>query len=348
MPRKLLPVSGTVADEAGLPLAGANVLVKATTTGAQSDFDGNYTIVAKGNSVLIFSYIGLKNVGLVTDMVWTDYNGDGEIDFILVGEWMPITVFERVGERFEKKNIESLKNTEGWWYSIIASDLDGDGDDDYMAGNLGLNYKYKATEKSPFEVYYADFDNNGSNDLALGYYENNTLYPVRGKQCSTEQVPALKAKFKSYDAFAKANFFEVYNIENTEDVLHKKAKTFASSFFINEGNGSFEIQPMPNMAQLSSVNSIVIKDFNEDGVKDVVVAGNLFSAEVETPRNDAGSGLFMEGVLHSGKYSLKPLTMTGLKLNGDLKNLKRMDIGGQEFLVGANNDGPLQLFEFLK
>ncbi|CAZ98831.1 FG-GAP-like repeat-containing protein [Zobellia galactanivorans] len=290
----------------------------------------------------------LKNVGLVTDMVWTDYNGDGEIDFILVGEWMPITVFERVGERFEKKNIESLKNTEGWWYSIIASDLDGDGDDDYMAGNLGLNYKYKATEKSPFEVYYADFDNNGSNDLALGYYENNTLYPVRGKQCSTEQVPALKAKFKSYDAFAKANFFEVYNIENTEDVLHKKAKTFASSFFINEGNGSFEIQPMPNMAQLSSVNSIVIKDFNEDGVKDVVVAGNLFSAEVETPRNDAGSGLFMEGVLHSGKYSLKPLTMTGLKLNGDLKNLKRMDIGGQEFLVGANNDGPLQLFEFLK
>ncbi|WP_276167053.1 FG-GAP-like repeat-containing protein [Zobellia alginiliquefaciens] len=290
----------------------------------------------------------LENIGLVTDMVWTDYNNDDMIDFILVGEWMPVTVFEQGEEGFKKKELSSLENTEGWWYSIKASDLDGDGDDDYVTGNLGLNYKYKATGKLPFEVYYADFDTNGSNDLALGYYENNTLYPVRGKQCSTEQIPSLKSKFKSYDAFAQADFFEVYNIKNTADVLHKKVKTFASSYFINEGDGSLEENKLPNMAQLSSVNSIIIKDFNQDGVKDVVVAGNLFASEVETPRNDAGSGFYMEGtVSSSGKYSLKPVYMSGLKFNKDLKSMQLLAVGEKEFLVGVNNDGPLQVFEYL-
>ncbi|MUH35225.1 hypothetical protein D9O36_05175 [Zobellia amurskyensis] len=290
----------------------------------------------------------LQNIGLVTDMVWTDYNNDNRIDFILVGEWMPLTIFEQGKDGFEKKQLKTLENTEGWWYSITASDLDGDGDDDYVAGNLGLNYKYKATEKSPFEVYYADFDKNGSNDLALGYYENNTLYPVRGKQCSTEQIPTLKSKFKSYDAFAKASFFEVYSIKNTEDVLHKKANTFASSFFVNNGKGFFEEHRLPNMAQLSSINTIVIKDYNKDGVKDIIVAGNLFSSEVETPRNDAGSGFYMQGFLNdSGDYALNPIHNSGLKFNKDLKDLQPILIEGREFLVGVNNSGPLQIFEHL-
>lgn len=317
------------------------------------DYPSPATSILLENNKGIFTNVNeviapdLKDIGLVTDMVWSDYNNDGEVDMVLTGEWMPITILEQKNGIFNKISSSTLAETEGWWYSVKAVDIDNDGDDDYIAGNLGLNYKYKASLNEPFELYYSDFDSNGTKDLALGYYENNVLYPLRGKQCSTEQIPGLKDKFKSYDAFAKANFNTVYDIEQSENLIHLKAKTFASTIFINNGEGTFEMQKLPNMAQLSSINTIVVKDYDKDGVKDIIVAGNLFSSEVETPRNDASMGMFLKGVLNDKGYTVKPITNSGLKLNKDLKSLVSITLGHDELLIGANNDDTIQVFKLL-
>ncbi|MEM6376884.1 MAG: VCBS repeat-containing protein, partial [Bacteroidota bacterium] len=137
----------------------------------------------------------LKEIGMVTDAVWCDYDQDNDIDLILTGEWMAITVIKNDGGQFVKVENSGLEDHVGWWFSVKAADIDGDGDQDFIAGNLGLNYKYKASQEEPFEVYLNDFDENGSLDIVLGYFEENELFPVRGRQCSAEQMPFIKKKF---------------------------------------------------------------------------------------------------------------------------------------------------------
>ena len=239
----------------------------------------------------------LAELGLITDAVWTDYNNDGKVDLIVVGEWMPITVFEYTGQDFKKISSEQLglKNTEGWWYSINAADFDKDGDVDIVAGNLGLNYKYHASVATPFEVFAGDFDNNGRNDIILGYEEGGETYPLRGKECSSQQLPYLNQKFQSYTAFSNATIEDMVGKRQLENALHRVARTFASAYFENNGNGSFTPKKLPNIAQLSSINAIEVDDYNKDGNLDMVVAGNMYASEVETPRNDASYGVFLAG-----------------------------------------------------
>ena len=173
--------------------------------------------------------------------------------------------------------------------------MDGDGDQDLIVGNLGLNYKYQASEEEPFEVYYYDFDENGSKDVVLAYYNFGTLYPLRGRSCSSQQVPMIKDKFASYDLFASADLVDVYEEDNLEQSLKYEATIFASVYLENTGNGSFNVHELPAEAQLSSINDIVIDDYNQDQHSDILVAGNLYGAEVETARNDAGVGLVLLG-----------------------------------------------------
>ncbi|MEM6967020.1 MAG: VCBS repeat-containing protein, partial [Bacteroidota bacterium] len=239
-------------------------------------------------------------LGMVTDMVWTDYDQDNDMDFIAVGEWMPITFFENKDGKFSKSNAkksgqEVLDNSTGWWYSIEKADIDDDGDDDYLVGNLGLNYKYKATPEAPFEVHYDDFDKNGSKDIVLSYYNFGEQYPLRGRSCSSEQVPVIADKFPTYNIFASSDMNTVYGADNLEKALHYSAQTFASAYIENQGNGNFKMTPLPNEAQISSINDFVIQDFDGDKKMDVLLAGNLFPAEIETPRNDAGNGLLLKG-----------------------------------------------------
>ena len=236
----------------------------------------------------------------------------------------------------------SLKtqNSTGWWYSIEAADVDGDGDDDYFAGNLGLNYKYKATENEPFEVHYDDFDGSGSKDIVLSYYNFGEQFPLRGRSCSSQQVPVIKDKFPSYNIFASAKLEDVYGEENLEKALHYSAQTFAS-VFIKNNNGQFELSPLPNEAQISSINDFLIRDFNDDKKLDILLAGNLFPAEIETPRNDAGIGLLLYG---DGNGNWRPVhaTESNIYLPFDVKKIR---ITGDWILFGVN-DGPLQVVSF--
>ena len=301
--------------------------------------------------------------GLVTDAIWSDYDNDQWMDLILVGEWMPITFFRNDQGKlkpFTPQMNPSLSNsvkqnasqdhidTHGWWYSVDGGDMDGDGDIDYFAGNVGLNYKYQTSDSEPFQVFAYDFDSSGSLDIVLGYFNQGQLFPLRGKQCSSEQMPFLKEKFPRYAAFGEATLEEVYGPENLEKATHLKAYTFASVYLENLGEGSFKISNLPMQAQFSSVNDFVITDVNGDGFSDVLLAGNMYHAEVETARNDAGTALLMIG---NGKGGFEPILPqeSGFFAYRDVKSLAKLNgINNSTLFLVGNNASKMQLFSLIK
>ncbi|MEN8229114.1 MAG: VCBS repeat-containing protein [Bacteroidota bacterium] len=289
----------------------------------------------------------LNEIGMVTDAIWMDHDGSGSPDLVLVGEWMSIRILQNGESGFKDITSESgLAEDVGWWNCIVAEDFDGDGDLDMVAGNLGLNYKYKASSENPFEVYAKDFDNNGTFDIVLGYYDSETLYPVRGRTCSSNQLPFIKQKFPTYNSFAASSLTDVYGIENLETSLNYKATNFASSYVENLGNGKYQLKPLVNQAQISSVNSIIPIDMDLDGNLDLILGGNLFGSEAETPRNDASIGLYLKG---DGKGGFNPLPAveSGLYMDGDVKNISPIILGNKRStgLISARNNDYLQLLK---
>ena len=284
---------------------------------------------------------GLSNIGMVTDALWMDFDQNGTDDLIVVGEWMPLTVYCQTDGVFENKTESfGFENTNGWWSSIDCADFDKDGDIDIVVGNLGLNYKYQASSTETFDIYANDFDRNGSTDLVLGYYNFGVQYPVRGRQCSSEQIPAIQIKFKDYNSFANATIEDVYGEEDLENSLHYQVASFASIYLENRGQGKFSRSDLPFEAQMSPINDMVIQDFNTDGHLDLLVGGNLYASEVETPRNDAGIGLLLLGNGQGG-FDPQPFGSSGINMSYDVKALGL--IKNSTNIVIANNQGPLQL-----
>jgi hypothetical protein len=287
----------------------------------------------------------LTNIGMVTDAVWTDLNSDGNTDLAIVGEWMPVTVLINENGKLENKTEEwNTSDLTGWWYSINADDLDEDGDVDLVVGNLGQNYKYKANPDEPFVVHYDDFDQNGSNDIVLSYYNYGNQYPLRGRSCSSQQIPMLKDSFPTYHEFASATLTEVYGIDNLTEALKLDAKTFQSLVLRND-QSSFEPIPLPIQAQYSSINSILIDDINGDKKKDLIIGGNLYGSEVETPINDASVGLVLLG---KGNLSFECLSSyeSGLSLPHDVKDLALINLeNGKKGIVVTINNGEVKVLE---
>lgn len=278
-------------------------------------------------------------LGLVTDALWMDFNNDDKLDLVVSGEWMPVTFYENKNGTFENVTSDTgIGNETGWWYSLAKADMDGDGDEDIIAGNLGLNYKYQANEERSFDVYAYDFDKNGKLDIVLGYFNDGVQYPVRGRQCSSEQIPAIQVKYEDYNSFADASLEDIYTKEDLEKALHYQAWNFASSYIENKGDGKFEIYKLPNLAQISCINGIIVDDFNKDGNMDLVTAGNLYSSEVETTRNDASYGCYLEGD-GKGGFTARPYAESGLLINGDTKDVSMIETKNGKVIMAANNSG---------
>ncbi len=288
--------------------------------------------------------LDLKSLGLVTSSSWIDFNNDGWEDLVVVGEWMPIKFYQNNSGKFVDVSNDVLTgNTTGWWFDIQKGDFDNDGDQDLVVGNLGKNYKYQASDSSTFKVYLNDFDGNNKSDIVLSYKDGETEFPVRGRQCSSQQMPAIKAKFKDYNSFASANLNQIYTPKMLEASLSYEIASFASLYLEND-NGRFIAKPLPQLAQLSSINQFVVEDFDTDGNLDVVLAGNLYNAEVETPRNDASFGLFLKGN-GTGDFVAKTMMESGLKVIGDVRGMELLSKKGKKHLLIAKNNDSLQLIK---
>lgn len=284
----------------------------------------------------------LKNIGLVTTSLWVDIDGDSWEDLVVTGEWMAIHFFKNnEGKSFtEVTDTVFESENRGWWYDIEKGDFDNDGDMDLIVGNLGLNYKYQASNEKPFKVYLNDFDRNATYDIVLSYKSGDIEYPVRGRQCSSEQMPAIKEKFKNYNSFASASLEEIYSNQMLEEALVYEINSFAS-LYLENNNGTFKAKLLPYQTQFSNINAIVVKDIDQDGNLDAVLGGNLYNAEVETPRNDASYGYFLKGN-GNNSFSVQLPRNSGLVMKGDVKNIKPIQIGDQTHLLVARNNMEMQ------
>ncbi|MEC3908471.1 VCBS repeat-containing protein [Tamlana sp. 2201CG12-4] len=290
----------------------------------------------------------ITNYTMVTDALWVDFDKDNMLDLVLTNEWGTIDIFKNQNPGFIKKTSQyGMAHQKGWWYSIAANDIDGDGDTDFIAGNLGLNYKYKASQDTPFYMYINDFDKNNSEDIVLAYHEDQKVFPLRGRECSSNQMPFIKEKFETYDAFGKAELKDVYGEALNESIVHK-VTNFASGIFRCHDHTQLEFTPFDNAVQISSINKILVEDFDDDGYKDLVLLGNLYESEVETPRNDASYGHFLKGN-GQGDFKVIPGQKSGLFIKGDVKDAAIIHIGekvqGKKALIVTKNNDAVQLIK---
>ncbi|WP_074408445.1 VCBS repeat-containing protein [Aquimarina megaterium] len=285
----------------------------------------------------------LKNIGMVTSAEWNDIDNDNDLDLIVTGEWMGIEVFSNdKGILSRKEMYNDLSSTKGWWNKILVVDIDKDGDKDIIAGNLGLNFKHKASKEKPFHVYTNDFDNNGTEDIMLAKYYKSKQVPVRGKHCTAEQIPYLKERIKTYSDFANSDIQEILG-ETFQSAIHYQATEFRSGIFINSNVG-FEFTPFPSEAQMSPINSILYEDFDGDQIKDLLMAGNNYHTEVETTRADAGIGVYLKGI---SKGEFKPVknTKTGFYADKDVRNMLLITTQKKKAVIVVNNNSKHQLYE---
>ena len=285
-----------------------------------------------------------RDIGLVTSSVWVDYNNDDWIDLIVVGEWTPIRFFKNIDGKFsEDTSMIDSDSTRGWWYDIVSEDFDQDGDMDLVIGNLGNNYKYQTSGEETFDIFYNDFDKNNTGDIVLSYYSDGEQYPLRGRQCSSDQIPAIKMKFQDYDAFSIATLEDVYTDSALDNSLHYFAKTFSSVYLENTGS-SYIMSELPVLSQLSSTNKILKRDIDKDGYIDILISGNMYNSEVETPRNDGSVGVYLRYNPEKG-FDAIPTQVSGLFINGDVKDMEFINMNNNDYIISAKSD---DLIEFTK
>ena len=279
----------------------------------------------------------LTNIGMVTEAIFTDIDKDNDEDLLLVGEWMEIKVLTNNNGVFEDTSENfGLKDTRGMWWSITASDLDNDGDDDYIIGNLGKNNKFKASTEHPFKVYANDFDNNGTNDVVLAKFYKDDYVPVRGRECTSQQMPYVAEKFEDYDSFASSKLIDILPEDKMADAVKYEISSFESIILIND-NGKLVMQSLPNEAQISPIKSTMVYDINNDGFKDIITVGNHYGVEVETTRYDAGFGtVFLGDGFNNFKY-ITP-TQSGFYVPFDSRSINILNKKHNPMIVITNNN----------
>ena len=284
--------------------------------------------------VVKFTDLGIGAIGMITSALWADTNGDSWPDLVLATEWGAVQVLENNSGTLAKPRQDDRT---GWWSSLAAGDLDGDGDIDLVVGNVGLNTKYKAPEL----LYYGDFDGTGKSRILEAKFEGDTCLPHRGYSCSSNAMPALKSKFQTFHAFASKSLESIYSNTRLQKAVRYEANTLESGVFLNDGSGRFQFQPLPRLAQAFPIYGIVIEDFTKDGVPDVFVIGNSNSPQRETGNMDGGLSLLLAG---DGKGSFEPIwpKQSGLVVPGDAKGVVVTDLNGdqkKDLVVTVNSSG---------
>ncbi|MEO8413900.1 MAG: VCBS repeat-containing protein [Ginsengibacter sp.] len=287
----------------------------------------------------------LSHPGMVTDAVWVDLNKDGWKDLLVVGQFMPITVFENHrGRLTNETKAYGLLDTNGWWTRIHAADFDNDGDTDFVIGNLGDNTQFKAAINEPLTITYDDFNQDGVIDPVLCYYIQHKSYPVATRDEIFDQMPSLHKKFSSYESYADAQLSDIFTKEQLTDSKTIHIKTLKSVYLQNNGNKKLGMQPLPAAAQLSMVNGIVSTDLKGNGVKDLILAGNFYPWRVQQGPLDAGIGLLLN---NNGKGNFRPgfFAQTGLYIPGDVRNLISVTTNNGLLLIAVKNNDAVQVLK---
>jgi len=287
-----------------------------------------------------------SDFGIVNKVISTDFNNDGWEDFIAVGEWTGIGIFKNENGVFKNISDKSnLDNEKGWWFSVTETDVNNDGNKDYLIGNIGLNIKFKVSKEKPIRIYADDFDSNGTLDVVLSDKYHGEYVPVRGKECSTQQMPFISKKIPTYNEFAHSSLEDIYG-DKIYTAYQREANQFKSILLLNDGLGKFKKVELPTVAQTMPIINCDTYDFNNDGYQDIIIVGNIYNTEVETPRLDNPYAL----VLISNKkdnYSVLMPNKTGLYYNGNAKSvkiIKQVKLKKTFAIIGLNND-KVQVFE---
>ncbi|MGE3174999.1 MAG: FG-GAP-like repeat-containing protein [Planctomycetota bacterium] len=288
----------------------------------------------------------LRTAGMVCGAVWLPIGDDPFPDLLLAAQWQPLRLLHNTDGRafVDGTDAAGLGACNGLWNSLAALDADGDGDLDFVAGNLGRNTKYKANADHPLGLVFADFDDNGSRDLVETKYEGDNLLPVRGRSCSSQAMPFVAEKFPTYEQFASSLLKDIYPEDKLAKATKLEATCLESMLVRNRGDGTFALEPLPRRAQLAPLFGLAVADFDGDGRQDVVAGTNFFSPEPETGHFDGGLGLFLRGE-GDGLRPMSP-ARAGIVAFGDHKGTACADVDGDGWpdVVFANNDGPLQPF----
>ncbi|TMU57695.1 RNA-binding protein [Flagellimonas algicola] len=277
----------------------------------------------------------ISQIGMVTDALWTDFNGDGLKDLILVGEFMSIRFFRNEKSKLiEENNAVDTQKSKGWWNRIVEGDFDNDGDQDYVIGNFGWNSQLKASSDEPVQLYAKDFDDNGAIDPILCSYLMGESYPVFSKDDLVEQLNGLKARYVNYSDYATQKITDIFSPEELEGAYLLEANNFSTSYMENLGDGTFNLTPLPIQTQFSPVYAILAKDINKDGNLDLVLAGNFYGTRVKYGRYDANNGLLLLGN-GQGDFQTVADLESGLNVDGEVRDL---------VIINGNSEAPLLLF----
>ncbi len=285
----------------------------------------------------------LTSPGMISEVLFSDYDNDNDLDILAVGEWMNPTIFSNHKGHFTKESIPSLEKNEGWWFSATQGDFDGDGDMDYVFGNMGKNNKFQPKEEKPLFIYAKDFDENGSFDVALSKINEGKRVPVRGKQCSSEQNPFLLEKIETYKEFASLDMNAIYGEDKLNDAYQLVAHHFETMYAQNNGDGTFKLSKLVNEAQLGPTLSIIAKDFNNDGFMDIMGIGAIYDAEVETIRYDSNFGYVLLG---DGKGEFTYAKEYDPFVVSDAKDITQITVQGQPYFMTVSNNAAIEVFTF--
>jgi hypothetical protein len=300
----------------------------------------------KGNFTNITSSIApeLQNTGMIRDMVWEDVDNDNDMDIIIAGDWMPLKVFINENGLFkEKKDAFGNEKTDGWWNCIASSDFDGDGDTDFIAGNHGLNSRFKASPEKPVEMYVNDFDNNGTAEQIICAYNGDKSYPMALKHDLTRQIPGLEKKYPKYDMYKNQTITDMFSSEQLKNSIHLSAFILETSLFINDGKGKFIRKPLPDDVQISPVFAAETGDFNGDGYIDIILGGNLKNVKPETGGYDASYGSFLLGD-KNGEFISIPSRISGFRVDGETRDIIRVKTNNGDHLMIARSNDSLKVF----
>ncbi|MFC4722459.1 VCBS repeat-containing protein [Geojedonia litorea] len=281
-----------------------------------------------------------KNLGMITDATFVDLDKDGYDDLVVVGEFMGIRVFKNTKGSFKEMS-NQLSQLKGWWNTIVAADLDNDGDIDFVVGNHGLNSRFKASDIQPIKLFVNDYDGNGYLDPVLSFTATNgKQYPYALRHNLTEQLKYLNKKFPDYDSFKNASIEDIFTSEQLQSSLILEATTLNSVILLNKGDFKFDVQELPFETQFSPIYAISVADFDRDGDQDIILGGNLSGVKPEFGRYDASYGSYLEN-LGGAKFKYH-VTGKGLKVNGQIRDIKLLK---NEILIAKNNDS-LQVYKY--